>query len=594
MKNFSLFFLFTLFGSLMMAQPTLSIWQITDPEAHEMNHHLGANYVACGSYSYSVVEDGENIYHFDLLNEGDQVLTIVNVILSPNSSPGFSIENTPVFALVQPGQEASFEIHYTKPDPYVPGKGFGISVVTDDPRQPLCSFVTTVGIRAEDNICVCNGDSIYTVNTLENPPYGPKSNEFYLHSGPCNMTETCPDSSEVCCFFAKGSLITDYCEVTCAIGFSSSYNLYKPGFCPCEKTDISDICIREVERMQLHCLDTVELELYDCEITQEMLALPMGFKYKWHVIGFGHIVGSDSSISVKIADWFLNDEVYVEVIDPDDPDACVEILSYILTAGRRRETGFLDRLDDGECANGKITLCYTENLPAFRDGAAGKRGESPVWFSNNPSVTLGDPYILGNQKCVDVTGLNAFDRLAYYCPDDEVCYTELAIYIQSPCNNFCPTRTRENIQFADEGEETSIDDPCNCADRQNIFNPDGSVLLFHDLLSIDVGISHANEMVTILDLNGQFLQMDGTSFGTINTVADANGYVYQDFWHAPGQQAIIEIQVSNLAYTYFTALCFDTCAVVPTLNDWAIIVLLLSMVITTVVYLRSSHFRKLS
>lgn len=574
-----------LLGFLLKAQPNISLWHVTDPVMHEQDHTKGASYINCGGYIYSKVNDGLNTYHFDILNEGSAPLTIVSVSLSPNSSPGFEFETAPNFVVVNPGEDVSFEVTYTKPNPYEPGKGFNITVVTDDPRKNYCSFSAGVGLQPIASYCVCNGDSIYTKDISDGSQL--QYNEYVIHSGECSEMEVCPDSSEVNCYLSRGNLFTDLKNQDCELDFRVSYEIFDEGFCPCQLEE-TDVCIEPLGDTSNPCPDTVVYAAIGCEFDMNLSQI-IEHKFKWYVSGFGQIVGSDTGNTVTIVDFLPSDILYLFISNVNDPEACVDVKTSII--GRRiiAERFDINRIDENLCANGTITLCLnTFSTDVLRSLSNNKRGQNLILQSTNPDVVFGEQFDVEGQICFDVSGLNPFDAVAAYCEEDN-CITAFGIYYQNACENFCDILVTENVEFGPEGSQISLDDPCNCGDPENVLNPDGSVLLFHDVLSIDVGIANANSPVVITDLNGQFKQMDGTSFGVINTMADANGFVYQDYWHSLGDQAIVAIGVANLEYTYFTAICSDPCAVIPTMGQWAILILLTMFAITGVVFVRQQR-----
>lgn len=582
MKKFLQIIPLLLLVFLLKAQPNVSLWHVTDPAMHAQDHTKGASYINCGGYIYSKVNDGLNTYHFDILNEGSAPLTIVSVSLSPNSSPGFELATAPNFVIVNPGEDVSFEVTYTKPEPYEPGKGFNITVVTDDPRKNYCSFSAGVGLQPIGTYCVCNGDSTYTKDISTDGPI--EYNEYSIHTGACSGMEVCPDSSEVTCYFSRGQLFTDLKDQGCELGFAATYNKYNDGFCPCQLGE-TEICIEPLGDNSDPCPDTVVYAAIGCEFDMNLSQI-IEYKFKWVVSGFGQIVGSDTGGTVTIVDFLPSDVLYLFVSNIDDPEGCVDVKSSII--GRRIIAELLEitRSDENLCANGTITLCLNPvSTEVFRNNLGKKRGQNIILRSTNPDVIFGEPFDEEGQTCFEVSGLNPFEAVAAYCEEDN-CITAFGIYYQNPCEYFCDVLVTENVEFGPEGSQISIDDPCNCGDPENVLNPDGSVLLFHDVLSIDVGIANANAPVVITDLNGQFKQMDGTSFGVINTMANANGFVYQDYWHSLGDQAIVAIGVANLEYTYFTAVCSDPCAAIPTMGQWAILILLTMFAITGVVFIR--------
>ena len=569
-----------LLSMVLKAQPNVSLWHVTDPAMHEQDHNKGASYIDCAGYIYGTVEEGINVYHFDILNEGSAPMTIVDVSLSSNSSPGFALQNAPKFIIVGPGEDVSFEVTYTKPNPYEPGKGFNITVVTDDPRKSYCSFSAEVGLNPIASYCVCNGDSVYTKDYAVDG--FPEFNEFIIHSGNCDGMEICPDSSEVNCYFSRGGLVTDYNNIQCELGFSEIYNVYIEGYCPCQ-AEPANLCIMPSDVISTNCPDTLEYFVDVCMQEMNTSAL-INHKFKWVVAGFGKIAGSDSGSTVIVVDFLPGDVLYLFVSDTDDPEGCVDVLTSII--GQRVLLERLDvfRFDEELCANGNITICFEPNNPDVLRNVSNKRGENYLISTTDPDAEIGVPEDQEGRLCFEVSGLDIFEGIAVYCKDESNCLTAFGSYYQKACDKYCEIIVAENVEFGEDGSQISIDDPCNCGDPENVLNPNGSVLLFHDVLSVDVGI--ANSPVVITDLNGQIKQMDGTSFGIINTMTDANGFVYQDYWHSIGDQAIVAIGVGNLEYTYLTAVCSDPCLQIPTMGQWAVFILLTMLAITGVVFVR--------
>lgn len=145
----------------------------------------------------------------------------------------------------------------------------------------------------------------------------------------------------------------------------------------------------------------------------------------------------------------------------------------------------------------------------------------------------------------------------------------------------CPLLLLNNI--ASTG--TRIDDPCNCNDPLNVpANPGG--YLFHDVLTITTA---PNVQITLVSGTG-FLDGNGVAIpnNTVLGTTDINGVLTYDFWHLSNVQAIAVIDNTIETSTFTSDLCDGaSCNPIPTLSQWATMILALWLMIVGVVWIKT-------
>ena len=133
----------------------------------------------------------------------------------------------------------------------------------------------------------------------------------------------------------------------------------------------------------------------------------------------------------------------------------------------------------------------------------------------------------------------------------------------------------------------SVTDPCNCNDPQNIYNADGTVALFHDVLTFtgtsgDAILCTSNCSV-ILDNTGTPID-----FGALALTIPVSGTLTHDFWRAPGPYSATNFTVGGITAILAAGNCDATVCNnnIPTIGEWGLIILSLFLVIFGIIAIK--------
>ena len=162
--------------------------------------------------------------------------------------------------------------------------------------------------------------------------------------------------------------------------------------------------------------------------------------------------------------------------------------------------------------------------------------------------------------------------------------TEVSFNLEA-CNK-TPTATKTVTFFG----PVLVVDPCNCDDPQNEVNPDGSVRLFHDVMTFtgDPGdaIVCASNCGVILDNTGA-----AQDFGALGlTIPLGSTSLTHDFWRVPGNYSDTEFTVGGFSAVLSAGSCDGTVCNnnIPTMGEWGLIILSISLLILGVLGIKVS------
>ena len=151
------------------------------------------------------------------------------------------------------------------------------------------------------------------------------------------------------------------------------------------------------------------------------------------------------------------------------------------------------------------------------------------------------------------------------CDPIQVSFSSMDMSCQST------TFTSQSLTFLNT---VAVQDPCNCNDPQNIYNADGSVQLFHDVMTFSGTSGDAIVCVTncsaILDNTGT-----AQDFGALNLSIPVSGTLTHDFWRVPGAYAQTDFTVGGLTAFLPADSCDGTVCNnnIPTVGEWGLIIL---------------------
>ena len=137
--------------------------------------------------------------------------------------------------------------------------------------------------------------------------------------------------------------------------------------------------------------------------------------------------------------------------------------------------------------------------------------------------------------------------------------------------------------------ELSLSDPCSCENPNNLSLADGTTL-FADTLKIDVSMIPNPDPVTLIANDGNLLDEFGNPISTplvITNQIDAQTY-FLVFYTRPNTPATIIVDANGNSEEFTTESCAE-CRVVPTLGEWGIVILSLSLLIISVAALKSRN-----
>lgn len=158
----------------------------------------------------------------------------------------------------------------------------------------------------------------------------------------------------------------------------------------------------------------------------------------------------------------------------------------------------------------------------------------------------------------------------------------LTLRVKEIGSNFCTG----NFSFNDPDDDFDLEDPCSCSNPLNVVNPDGSVKLFHDILTISN--APANQSITISnDIN--FLDRNGNPINGIVGNTDINGSYMLEFYHPVGIASTLDVSINAITKPFVSSVCFQ-CVNVPTLSEWGLISLSIMLLIIGIVAYRSSDY----
>ncbi|MFZ1786977.1 MAG: IPTL-CTERM sorting domain-containing protein [Saprospiraceae bacterium] len=123
---------------------------------------------------------------------------------------------------------------------------------------------------------------------------------------------------------------------------------------------------------------------------------------------------------------------------------------------------------------------------------------------------------------------------------------------------------------------------CNCNDPLNILDGDLQVLFFHRTLVLDIG--QANIPVEIF---GNWFDSAGMPVsGPVNAMTNNDGFLEFEFFSPPAVAIDFDVHYNSgqgeLSLLYMGSACEPCMAIIPTLNQWGIIWLVLLMMIVGV------------
>jgi len=209
-----------------------------------------------------------------------------------------------------------------------------------------------------------------------------------------------------------------------------------------------------------------------------------------------------------------------------------------------------------------ITSC---NSSAFGGGVAvafDTPAEATAFSIANPSISIGSETLSFNSVA---------DTQARYLG---ACITPFEFYTA-----FCGI---SQIDANGDGIP-DIEDPCSCADPENIVGSDGIVDYFHDFITVTMGAPGETWEVTsntgMVDAN--LLPISAANGN--NTLTHLGGGVYKiDFWHPANtgfSGAVVERTAGGAAFTFpALANACAACQQTPSLGQWGLIILALLLI----------------
>ena len=138
-----------------------------------------------------------------------------------------------------------------------------------------------------------------------------------------------------------------------------------------------------------------------------------------------------------------------------------------------------------------------------------------------------------------------------------------------------------------------VDDPCSCDDPQNF--SDGSFYYFHDVLTVTSMPLTSGLTVQVTAHNGEFRDSNGDAVTTPLDLTEigATGVYEVDFWHRSGETAtgIVALSGGLASQNFASSLCdVDDCPqLIPTLGEWALIILALSCLIVGTIAIKQNE-----
>lgn len=240
----------------------------------------------------------------------------------------------------------------------------------------------------------------------------------------------------------------------------------------------------------------------------------------------------------------------------------------------------------GDCYDGRLTV---QVPPLLCNSTKGDSVEVTVILlvENGACVTIADL-----QNCELTNGQNFLlllaeelgnDTYAAFCDDDGDGTIEL-IFKRDPA-------AETILDFGALGQTVipacpaqSLD-PCTCNDPMNIYNPDGTIQFFHDVLAI-IGASPNTSVMHISGMKSSIGQVLAADLGS----TDDDGNFMYSFYRDPLSTVVITYYVpvpgddDDLITASFTCdLGPTSCTPIPTLGQWAVLILGLLLLITGVV-----------
>ncbi len=129
----------------------------------------------------------------------------------------------------------------------------------------------------------------------------------------------------------------------------------------------------------------------------------------------------------------------------------------------------------------------------------------------------------------------------------------------------------------------NIIDPCSCSDLLNVLNPDGTIKLFHDILTVTFV---AGQTIWLATNDGNFLDASGNPFpanpvstppGTIIPETGTPGVYQLEFYHPPSLAANISVTTGIIDVSFTASVCdaLQCNLSIPTMSEWGILILFL-------------------
>ncbi len=634
MRNFDKKFIVLLtfiFSSMSMyAQPDLTIWRVDQAHIND-GHGDGGGHTKeegikelwpCAS-SYYQQYTGEDIeYIFQLRNDGNQDLQLrLPLRLVRGATSNFVITTQPTKGTLAPGEEETVIITYNSPSSYVDGHWTALSIKNSSGNTGYCGFGIEVGIEDPPVVenCYCDQGELVTVDDggFIFGGLNPEPGRVFLHSGPCVEEDVCPTDEEVTCYFSPflggfQTLINDQ-PIWLPFNFLVPFS---EGYCPCILD--TEVCLdgtcgpfpgfglpRGVpDRNAIGsrgnpdiCMgDDVTIFLDDCitEISNASVR-PEDAELTWCYDGVGTVVDlpEEEGPGIVVSGWITGEQVTLKVTEMVDGEECIAAQIYPLGY---EDPEYSLQIESPTCQGAALTICRDEGYGSYssssvrteRDGING-RSLDVTWEIFGDGMLTNPTTDEDGACCITVIGASIGDLIvASEEPEDEGDCLIQNSYTVTGLEFFdCEFSAQEN--FNPLSMMADLDDPCNCTDPLNIF--DGiDIEYFHDVLTITTDPVLPGAMVTITNLQNWFDSNGDPVAGPLGLVTDLDGTAQLDFWHLPGVSATADVDIDGLPTFFFPSSICEPCAFpgIPTLGQWAIMILGIGMVIVGLIYIRQT------
>jgi len=585
---------------LLMAQPNLNLWTNSTP--HSPGPHTFHNSVddenhiqiTCGYSNYFYHSEGTQTTHYSICNDGDATLELQLPL-------GLSGTGEEQFSIIQPSQSSiapntciDFSTVYNAPTIYTDAQ-VNLLIQSNAPTNSSCLFNYEVG-AAPNTMCTianptCPGmqKTIYEEDfeqvDINDIPSGWTFERGLLELWTVDDDTETPNTGTDNEFCGKQMLVMETSPTRTRTNIISSSIQF-----PVDLTgEIAPIQLGFAHYMfgvDVGNLDVLVSMDGGTSFTSEYLqegpdqASANGGPASWTQVSIDLSAYAGSSIIIKLAGttseikFSGRGDILIDAIQivgcqcPDLSALTEEDLQVAITESTCTEFG-------GTPDGGEITAIIATTCPAGSTLMYMLNDEAPT--TDLPNYDQTTPQTIA-AFCACNQEIAAIDDGGLSLRDVDFMASDMTMSVIGSVTTMpgtCPTVEKS----------VSVSDPCNCTDPANVTNADGSIIRFHDVLTLN---GDPGDAVSCLTECGNYLDASGNIL-TISGRIPASGTLLINFYRSPGSYSASDFSIGGITTTLSAGSCVDNCprvVPIPTLSQWGLSIFGLLILNMGLVFLR--------